>query len=131
TGLLSVTNAVDADVGLLAESEHDYRRRQLAERPGLGTSTVRALRAELEKLAGVLSVLILENVTENTVDGVPPKGLEVVIFDGVVPTTDDDLIAQTIWANRAQAVPLVGGTSGDATDDDGETVSIPFSRASV
>lgn len=103
-------------------------RREIALSPG-GSRTRGAIRSKLALLDGVLSVEVFEN-TSNTVDvnGIAPKGLRVVVWDGSPAAADDDEIAQVIYDHKAEGILSQGSESGTARDDDGNPVVINFDR---
>jgi hypothetical protein len=85
-----------------------------------------ALEADLFNLTDVASVRVFENVGDvPDANSVPPHSLECLIYG---PTVPDDAIAQVIWDNRPAGIPAVGSSSGTATDSQGETHEVRFSR---
>jgi hypothetical protein len=135
TGWHSVTNALDGVTGLPADSNESLRARRFAELSKAGKTTEKALRATLLalKVNGVepiLSCSVLVNDTDRVdADGLLPHSIECVVNDS--PAVASDLLAQTIWDNKAPGVTARGGLSGTATDSDGDTHSVGFSRPSV
>jgi hypothetical protein len=134
-GLNSVTNPLDAEPGQLEESDITLRQRRYDMLALRGGSTLRAMGADLldsethPELDGIETVLGLENSTDSTNrDGVPAHSFEIVIDDGVSPSVDDDDIAQTIWDSKPAGIATFGDTTGTATDENGDTHPVRFSR---
>jgi len=75
------------------------------------------------------SVTVIENSTM-FVDslGNPPKSFQAIVYDGVSPAVDDDLIAQTIWDAKPGGIEAYGTSSGTAEDSLGVSRTVEFSR---
>lgn len=132
SGWNSITNAEDAEVGALEEEDADYRQRQDDDLTSAGSSTVDAIRSDVLEVDDVLQAYVFENVTLVTDEnGLPGKAIEVVVYDGLTPTADDDEIAQAIWNSKPSGAETYGTTSGNAIDSLGITRVVNFSRASV
>lgn len=131
TGWVSATNANDATPGRLAESNEEYRASQEAELASGGASTVEAITADLRQIDGVIAVKVFENVTR-TIDsnGLPPKSLECLIYDGDTPQANDLEIAQAIWASKPPG-EVAGSIEVLVTDAEGEQQPVRFSRAPI
>jgi hypothetical protein len=137
-GWLAVTNTEDAVRGRVKDSPQTARRRRVDQLALRGGATLRAIRADLldvdthPELDGIESVVVLENNTDETdSQGLPPHSFEVVIDDGIIPSVDDDDIAQVIWDGAKPAgIPAVGSDSGEADAGDGldSTVTVAFTR---
>jgi hypothetical protein len=133
-GWNSVTNPLDAVAGSPADTNETLRARREAELSKAGSASVKAIRAdvlaiEVDGVRQVQQCSVLENATDawDFVQGLPPRSLEVVVYD--VPTIDNDLIAQTIFDSAAGGISKVGALSGDAVDeDDGTVYPTKFSR---
>jgi len=130
-GWTAVTNPEDAAQGQLSQSDFDLRVSQQNELGGLGCGPSGAIRSALLALDGMLAVTILDNDTDGVVDSVPAHTIEAVIYDGTVPSIADDTIAQTIWNTKKAGVATFGSESGTATDGEGNTHTVSFSRATV
>jgi uncharacterized phage protein gp47/JayE len=132
TGWTAVTNAEDAILGQDIETDADLRIRRQLELTATGNSNLDAIRAGLLKLEGMVGVSMFENVGETTDgSGLPPKSTEAVIYDGIVPALDDDVIAQRIWDTKAGGMKAYGLTGGTAVDSEGKDQAVGFSRATV
>jgi len=128
-GWNAVTNLVDAEPGINEDTDAILRTRRASELQSVGGSTPDAIRSDLLKLSGVLLVTVFENLsdTENS-DGMPPHSIEVLVYDGVYPSTSNDKIAQAIWDSRAGGVTTYGNSSGTAVDSEGNNQTVYFSR---
>ncbi len=113
------------------------RREEELRATGAGTlDSIRADILEIELDDGTLpivNVTMFENQTMITdvVTGLPPKSIECLVFDGVVPACPDDIIAQTIWKSKPAGIQLTGNTSGTAIDGVGASQTVPFSRPTI
>lgn len=130
SGWTTVTNPLDAELGADIESDAALRNRRLIELSTAGSESVGAIRAEVSGIDEVLSVQVLENVTDATdANGLPPHSFEVLIWDNAA---DDDAIAQAIWDSKPAGIQAYGtGESGTATDDTGDDQIVEFSRITV
>lgn len=137
TGWNSVTNAVDSDTapntaGRDEETPDAFRIRREEELFRPGSASPDGLASDLTALDGVEQVTILENLTLTTdANGIPPLSFEAVIFDGLTPAVDDDVIAQAIFDSRAGGVRTYGSASGTAVDLKGDEHTMRFSRPTV
>lgn len=126
SGWNSITNASDATLGAAQETDEELRVRREQELRRAGAAAVDAIRADVLDVADVTTCTVFENTADVTDgDGVPPHAIEVVVLGGAL-----DDIAQAIWDSRAAGIEHHGDTNGSATDDDGNTHTIYFSRPS-
>ena len=128
-GWNSVTNPLDATVGTEIETDAELRQRREEELRATGSATLDAIRADVLADPKVLQASVFEN-TSDLIDanGLPPKSIEVVVFDGTPPTLTDDEIAQLIFDTKAAGILAFGLESGTATDSLGGFHTIGFSR---
>jgi len=128
-GWNSVTNALDATVGDNEDSDTTLKERREDELRASGTATVDAMRSDLLQVEDIEQAQVFENVTDSIdANGLPPKSIEVVVYDGSPPALTDDEIAQVIWDTKGAGVRTVGTDSGTATDTLGYQHTIYFSR---
>lgn len=120
-GWNSITNPEDAILGALEESDTLLRFRRQSELQAVGSTTTEAVRVEVAKLEGVVSVSVLENETDATVDGIPPHSIEAIVLGGDGPT-----IARTIMNEKAAGIRAFGTTTHTIADSQGEEHSIGF-----
>ncbi len=128
SGLNSTTNIVDATLGRDVDTDVILRQRREDQLALRGGSTTAAIKADLLEQDGVDAADVLENTTDDTVDGMPPHSIEAVIDDGNVPSVSDDVIAQIIWDSKAGGTQTTGSESGTAVDATGADQTVYFSR---
>lgn len=123
-GGASVINAADAVVGKPAETNAQYRRRQVSELASPGGGTVAGITADLLTVVGV--AVVLENVTARTSsDGIPPHAFEAIVYyTGLDDPGLDAAIAASIWKNKPAGIDTHGadgiGVTVVVTDADGD-----------
>jgi uncharacterized phage protein gp47/JayE len=129
TGWNSVTNPNDANVGKEIDTNAELRQRREEELRATGSATLDAIRADVLADEDVLQVSVFEN-TSSVVDanGLPPKSIEVVVFDGSPPTLSNNEIAQLIFDTKPAGIETYGLETGTATDSLGAFHTIKFSR---
>lgn len=124
SGWNTITNDLDAELGSDIESDADLRLRRDEELRAQGRATFEALRSALLALDGVEEILLFENDTLTTdVNGVPGKAFEAVVLGGA---TQD--IVDKIFEYKPIGIESFGDVSGTATDSQGNTHDIDFSR---
>lgn len=131
SGWNSITNADDAERGSVLESDTDLRVRRQDELAAPGASTPDAIRADLLQLDGVREVFVFENTSDVWVDGLGPKKLEIVVYDGTNLDADEDEIARAIWDAKPAGIGTSGLIAKTVTSDDGSDVTVRFSRAVI
>jgi len=133
-GWNSVTNALDATVGREADEDPDLRQRREEELRASGSATVDAIRADLlqyevDGVQHIEQASVFENVTDVVdANGLPPRSLECVVFDGAPPALTNNQIAQAIWDTKSAGILAFGQESGIAEDSLGNFHTIGFSR---
>jgi hypothetical protein len=132
SGWNSCTNALDAVLGRHDETDAELRKRRFDELTAPGASTVDSIRADVLKVPGVLQCYVFENVTlETDANGLPPKSIEVVIYDGTSPAADDASIAQVVWDQKPSGCETFGTIEEIVRDSLNQMQSVKFSRATV
>lgn len=129
SGFSATTNPLDAELGRYVETDPELRIRRLEELADQGASSLPAIRAKILKVAGVVACRVRENTTMATVNGLPAKSFEVIIWDGVGLDADNDAIAAAIWGDKPSGMQAFGATTVNVTDDDGDAHAIGFTRA--
>ncbi len=135
----SVTNPTDGTEGAGVESDPALRVRRVQELGAAGNNTASAVKAAVRNVTNVQSVDYFENVTDvtNPVTGLPPHSFEIIMYDGTVPSAEDDEIAQAIFDNATAGIEAYsnpddpGFSSGTATDSQGVEHTICFTRVEV
>jgi len=113
TGVLSVTNPLEAVVGQEEETEEEVRlkRNNSLELP-TSTGVVR-LYAAITRVNNVTDSIVYENDTDVTdARGIPAHSLWVVVEGGAI--TD---IAETMALNKTGGKPMVGAVAGSYTEE--------------
>lgn len=127
-GWNSVNNPQDASVGREADNDATLRERREAQLTATGSATTAAIRSDILEIDGVESCEVQENDSDGYSGLLPPHSIHAIVFDGEVPAADNNEIAQAIWSSKAAGVYAYGTTSGIATDDNGVTHEVFFSR---
>ena len=123
-GWTAVTNLADADPGALAESDQSFRIRRARDLARAGSSTLRAIIADVGEVSGVESVIAFENVTDEVDDeNLPAHAFEVLVEGG-----DATSIAQAIWDNKPAGISAYGTSGANAADYNGVSKYVAFSR---
>lgn len=124
SGITGVTNTLDAELGRDLETDAEFRARRALLLRQAGEATVGAIRSDLLALSGVDEVRIFNNPSGVTdADGLPAHSFEVVIRGG-----DDQEIVDEIFNSEPAGIQSVGTNSGTATDIEGATHTVQFSR---
>jgi hypothetical protein len=128
-GWNSVTNAADAAIGREIDTDAILRQRREEELRATGTATLDAIRADVVADPLVQQCSVFENVSDVVdINGLPPRSIEVVVFDGDPPALTDDQVAQLIFDSKPAGMLVFGLSSGTATDSLGSQHTIGFSR---
>jgi hypothetical protein len=123
-GWSNVTNLLDADLGVAQETNEDLRVRREEELADVGSSPLDAIRAKLLKVTGVTAVTMFQNVSDITdSDGLPPHSVEALVTGG-----EDQAIRDALLAAVAGGIQTHGTVTGTATDSEGTSHTIKFSR---
>lgn len=138
TGWNSCVNPDDAELGLRVDGDSALRVRREREIATIGSATVRAMTANVSQAFGdkITNLTVYENESDVADTSVtPPRpahSLEVLIFDGDIPTVDDDDLAQVILDTKAGGISTSGTSSGTATgliNGIESPITIKFTRA--
>jgi uncharacterized phage protein gp47/JayE len=127
-GWNSITNPDIATLGRNIDSIATLRQRREEQLAATGSATIDAIRADVLSVEGVDSCKVFENDSDATVDGMPPKSVEVLVYDGESPAAADNEIAQAIWNSKAGGIQTVGSSSGTALDALGGERTVNFTR---
>lgn len=118
------TNAADAELGTVIETDAALRLRREDELQAGGAGPLDAIRGGLLQVDDVTEAKVFQNVTLVTDgDGVPGKAFESVVLGG----TDQDIIDK-IWEKGPAGIETHGGESGTIIDSQGDSHTIEFSR---
>lgn len=124
TGLNTVNNTMDLDVGQFEETDAVLRRRREESTEKGATGNLEATAANIRALDGVLAAKIINNTTA------APDGLGTAAnsYQCVVDGGNGVEIAQAIWDKGTLGIATSGTSFDDATDSEGETQTINYSR---
>lgn len=131
-GFVSATNISSAVQGKPTESDTDYRRRRALELALKGSTTVDAIRADMLQVLGTNGeplfdfVSVVENDTDNFVDGRPPHSFETLILTGA----SDQVIAENLLVLKPAGIRAFGDTVVSVSDSQGNFHDIGFTRPS-
>lgn len=135
-GWISVNNLYDPILGADTETDQALRIRREQELTAQGSTSVNAIRANILQLKDdaeqprVIDALVLENTSDVTVIGIPPHGVEAIIWDGGVTSTEaKQAIAESIFANKAAGIATSGSETNTVVDTYGYSHTIKWSRA--
>lgn len=133
SGWTDVTNPLDAVRGRSADTNESLRALREQELASAGSSTVDAIRADILRLTDEDGSFVIETCTvyENDTDaidanGLPPHSVECVIVDS--PTQLDTFLAQAVWEAKGGGIKGTGNTTSLATDAQGKTHVVSFTR---
>jgi hypothetical protein len=126
SGLSTITNLLDADLGTNLETAPELRLRREQELRIAGSSAVEPLRQDVLELDNVEDAIVIENDTDSVdSDGRPPHSFEVI----VVGTPDETELRETIWAGKPAGIQPYGSDTGTITDSRGNSQEVDFSYA--
>lgn len=136
TGWNSITNPTAGTPGTNGEDDPDLRIRREEELSASGASTAAAIQADvLAKMivpttsSDTLNCTVLFNDTDTTDgNGLPPHSIEVVAYQPGNTGADDAALANLILAQKAAGIGTHGTSSATATDSEGNTETISFTR---
>lgn len=92
---------------------------------GAGSATIDAIRGAISRVALVDGVAIVENDTEETVDGRPPHSFECFVL---APESQDSLIADAIFSKKPLGIKCIGEVEVQVLDEGGKLHTVRFSR---
>ena len=124
-GITSVVyNQTKAQVtGSYRETDTQLRARRYLLLQGKATSVKKSIESAVKVVQNVQYAKVYENDTRQTVDGIPEKAFETVVSGG-----DDNLIANAIFTKKPIGIQAYGTTTVDIQDEDGDSVTIGFTR---
>jgi len=124
TGVSSVTNLDDANVGSERETDVELRARRLRSLAISSQSTVDSLYSVISNLDFVTQATVLENDTDITdSNGLPPHSVQIIAVGGL-----DEDIGNAIWLNKPAGIISFGDESVIISDSQGLPHTINFSR---
>lgn len=121
----SVLHLGIARFGEEVESDTDLRARFDATKSSSGAGTTEAISSAILRVSLVEGVAIVENDTDETVDGVPPHSFECYVL---CPDSQNELVAAAIFNKKPLGIKAVGDLSVDVTDESGVTHTVGFTK---
>jgi hypothetical protein len=132
TPIVGVTLGATSLVQLGAARELDaaLNVRRVAELAKGGSSNDDAIAAALVANVPFVTYAHVYSNRTGAVDslGTPPNSFQAVFYDGPTPVASLDAIAQVLWNEGPAGVTAYGSTSGTATDSNGTTHTVAFTR---
>jgi hypothetical protein len=125
----TVNNPTDAEEGQETESDAEARLRRTVDLTRAGRSTDRALRAQLQSIDGVEAAIVISNRTLVTVDGLPGKQFECVIWPNTLTVAQQEEVATAIWQQTPNGIQSYGSQAAVVTDNQGVVQAIFWSWA--
>lgn len=107
------------------ESDTALRARFAKSIAGSGSATVNAIRGALSRVALVDGVAIVENDTNEVVDGRPPHSFECYVL---APESQDQLIGEAIFSKKPIGIKSVGAVEVQVLDEGNKPHMVHFSR---
>jgi len=130
SGWTGVVNAADASVGSDTETDTALRTRRAQTIAALGSATSYACKAALERIASVITAVVLDNPGDVTdAHGLPPHSRQVVIYPASGHSAAE--LAQTIWQHKPAGIADYGTESAVVTDSSGVSQTVRWSYATT
>ncbi len=125
TGLKSVVNVVDPDLGRLQESDTELRLSYIGKRYNSASAQAEAIESYLlSEVDDTKAVRVYENATDVTdSEGRPPHSIEVLVDGG-----NDGAIAKAILMKKSGGIYTYGDTRTDVLGKYGDVINIGFNR---
>lgn len=111
--------------GRETETDTALRTRFAATVSGSGSATAEAIKAAIARVPLVDSVEVMENDSDETVNGIPPHSFECFVLS---PESQDMLVAEAIFSKKPLGIKAVGDVSVGLEGDGGVIHTIQFSR---
>lgn len=109
------------------ETEKDVELRQRFDKSisGAGSGTKSAIEGAVSRVALVDGVIVVENDTDGTVNGIPPHSFETFVL---APESQDSLIAEAIFFKKPLGIKSHGEVEVEVTDAGGASHIARFTR---
>lgn len=109
------------------ESDTALRTRFNLAVAGTGSSTAEAIKGEIMRINGVDGCTVVENDTNETVDGIPPHSFKCFVLSNETGVTDQ-LIGQAIFKKKPIGISSAGSVSVEVEDIGGNMHTVAFER---
>lgn len=107
------------------ESDMDLRARFNLTVGGAGSATVASISGAIARVPLVDGVAVIENDTNETVNGIPPHSFQCYVLS---PESQDTLVAEAIFSKKPLGIKSHGDIDVEIMDDSGVKHIISFSR---
>ena len=107
------------------ESDAALRARFNTTVSGAGSATAASIKSAILRVPLVDGVEIVENETNETVNGIPPHSFECFVLS---PESQDVLVAEAIFSKKPLGIKAVGDVDVEYIDNNGVSHIISFSR---
>lgn len=114
-----------AQLGEKEETDADLRYRFNQTIQGGGSSTAASIKGAITRVPLVDGVEVVENYTDETVDGIPPHSFECFVLS---PETQDVLVAEAIFSKKPIGIKAHGDVAVEIVDESGVKHTVSFSR---
>ena len=121
----SVEHLGIAEYGEEIETDAHLRERFAAAVSSAGSSTKEAIKSAILQVSLVEAAEVIENDTDETVNGVPPHSFICYVL---CPETQDSLVAEAILSKKPMGIKAAGEVSVDVVDSNGTKRTICFTR---
>lgn len=111
-------------IGSEIETDYELRTRFQTAVSGIGSGTLEAIRGAVLRVTGVKTVLIEENATNETVNGIPPHSFLCYVH---APTSAQQAIAEAIFSKKPLGISSEGDVVSTVTDISGTEHTVKFS----
>lgn len=115
------------NLGEERESDPSLRQRFAASIAGSGSGTIAAIKGAIMRVDGVDGCNIVENATDETVNGIPPHSFKCYVSSDELSATDL-AVANAIFNKKPIGIKAVGTVAVQVTDDSGNSHTINFER---
>lgn len=122
----SIVHLGVAIYGEEAETDAALRDRFNVTVSGSGSGTAMAISGAIARVPLVDGVTVVENDSDETVNGIPPHSFKCYVLS---PETQDTLVAEAIFNKKPLGIKAVGDVAVEIADNSGVTHTIHFSRA--
>lgn len=127
SGIDSATNSESAVLGVIQETDAEFRERRLDELSKTGSTSIDAILSRINLVDNVRSAVVLENFTDSVDgNGLSPHSLRAIVEGG-----DNSAIAQAIFDSKPVGIDMNGAVSVPVEDSLGFSRNILFDRPTI
>ncbi len=114
-----------AQLGEDVETDANLRYRFTQTIQGAGSSTLSSIKGAIARVPLVDGVEVVENYTDETVNGIPPHSFECFVLS---PESQDVLVGEAIFSKKPLGIKSHGDIDVEIVDADGVKHTVSFSR---